>query len=123
MTVNVTAVAEYVGATSGQYDALLSRLLLEAAGLLRPMLSGVATVEGTDDTYTWAPVDPDTGPAADVLDGAHIEVTADLFTRRNAPHGVLNMQAGYDGTGEPIRINRDPLAPARALLAQWLVPF
>ncbi|HEX6985194.1 MAG TPA: hypothetical protein VF170_07440 [Planctomycetaceae bacterium] len=59
------------------------------------------------------------------LDRATLEVASDLFTRRNAPGGIINTQfAGPDGAGsQPARLHRDPLTPAYPLLGRWAVPF
>lgn len=57
-----------------------------------------------------------------VWDEAHLVTAAELFHQRKAPNGVLNQQyATGDGSGSvPVRISRDPLKPARALLHEWL---
>ena len=50
---------------------------------------------------------------------ATLEVAADLYHRRSARNGV----AGFDDndlTPAPVRINRDPLVPARPILRPWL---
>lgn len=54
-----------------------------------------------------------------VLLRATIEVAADLYHRRTARNGI----AGFDDSelgAAPMRINRDPLAAARPILAPFL---
>jgi len=52
------------------------------------------------------------------------EVAADLFHRRKAPNGIINQQfdAGGSMSSTPIRIARDPMAPAYPILAAWMIP-
>lgn len=54
-------------------------------------------------------------------DGAVLAAAVDWFNRTKAPNGQLMAQydAGNDGTAAPSRINRDPLATARPMLAEW----
>ena len=50
---------------------------------------------------------------------ATLEVAADLYHRRSARTGI----AGFDDSDvapAPVRINRDPLVPARPILAPWM---
>lgn len=54
-----------------------------------------------------------------VADRAILEVAADLYHRRATRNGI----AGFDDTeisAAPVRINRDPLTPARPILAPWI---
>ena len=72
-----------------------------------------------DKTATWTVTVP---PPAAVLDEAVLRVAVDLFNRAQAPNGVL-MNATLDtgsGTSAPLRLARDPLWSARAVLAPWL---
>lgn len=52
-----------------------------------------------------------------IKDRAYLETGADLFNRKNAPNGISQFA---DFGGEAIRINRDPLVQARALLKGFL---
>lgn len=54
-----------------------------------------------------------------VLERAALEVGADLYHRRTARNGIAGFEDTEVGTS-PIRINRDPLTPARPILAPWL---
>lgn len=124
MTVTVDRLAEYVGADpAGEYVDLLGNCLAEAAALVTGHLGRLAGFTVENGTWTWAPDDPVEGPPVPILDRAHLEVSADLFMRRNAPHGIINEQNGYGYGGDAIRINRDPMAPAYPLLSAWAVPF
>lgn len=49
---------------------------------------------------------------------AVLEVASELYHRRNAPAGVLAQYA--DVAAAPVRMARDPLAPAYPLLAPFL---
>lgn len=54
-----------------------------------------------------------------VVDRAILEVAADLYHRRATRNGI----AGFDDTeisASLVRINRDPLTPARPILAPWI---
>lgn len=54
-----------------------------------------------------------------VANRAILEVAADLYHRRATRNGI----AGFDDTeisASPVRINRDPLTPARPILAPWI---
>ena len=53
-----------------------------------------------------------------VLTRAALEVAADLYHRRTARNGFDESEVG----SSPMRINRDPLAPARPILAPFLGP-
>lgn len=56
-----------------------------------------------------------------VLIRAAVEVAADLYHRRTARNGI----AGFDDSelgASPMRINRDPMAAARPILAPFLGP-
>lgn len=56
---------------------------------------------------------------ARVMARAVLEVGADLYHRRSARNGI----AGFEDTDmapAPVRINRDPLVPARPILAPWM---
>lgn len=54
-----------------------------------------------------------------VLDRAYLEVAAELFHRKSTRNGVA--QFATADTMAPIRINRDPLSPARPILAPYLL--
>lgn len=50
---------------------------------------------------------------------ALLEVAADLYHRRSARNGIAGFEDS-DITPAPVRINRDPLVPARPILRPWL---
>lgn len=106
MAITLTDVKAYVGADGDDYDALLTDCLAQAVVLVTK--------------YVGSAVVP-----ADVLDLAHLIVTADLFARREAPNGITNQQyATLDGIGQsPVRIARDPLAGAYKVLQRWVLPW
>jgi hypothetical protein len=54
---------------------------------------------------------------ADVLEGAIVDVGAELYARRNAPFGVTTFATG-DGT-VATRVSADPMVRARATLEPW----
>ena len=92
-----------------------------AKGLTSSLTEGRAMVEKYIEDNA---LDGVTVPDA-ILDRATLEVSADLFYRRSAPHGIVNTAySGGEGmSSEPIRISRDPMAAARPLLAQWVMEF
>ena len=57
---------------------------------------------------------------AQVRNRAVLEVGSELFHRRSAPQGNAQF-ATFDGA--PIRINRDPMVAAYALLSKWVLPL
>lgn len=61
---------------------------------------------------SWAATVPD-----DVRDTAILETASDLYFRRHARNGVMEI-SGTDI--QPFRINRDPLAAARPILRPWM---
>ena len=74
----------------------------------------VDTANDLIKAYTGAVTIPES-----VLDRATLEVAADLYHRRSARNGV----AGFDDNDinpVPVRINRDPLVPARPILAPYM---
>lgn len=95
MAVTAEEVRVFVGAETGEHTALIADSLSEALTL-------VAKYVGT-------------APVAEALrDRAVLEVAADLFHRRNAPNGITNQFDIADG--QPLRISRDPMAPAYKIL-------
>lgn len=54
----------------------------------------------------------------EVLERAYIMVGAELFNQKDTKNGVSQFAAADGGA---IRVARDPLIPARAILAPWLV--
>lgn len=106
MAVILEDLKSYVGSTETEYDGLLSDCLLEATALVDKFV-GSRAVPGV------------------IMDRAYTEVAADLFNRRNAPNGIMNQQfATMDGVGSaPVRIARDPMAPAYKILARWVTPW
>lgn len=61
------------------------------------------------------------GVPESVLIRAAIEVAADLYHRRTARNGIAGFEDSELGAA-PMRINRDPLAAARPILAPFLGP-
>ena len=53
-----------------------------------------------------------------IFERAVLECGSELFHRRQAPNGISQF-ASYDGA--PIRIARDPMTPAYAILRQGMV--
>ena len=56
---------------------------------------------------------------ARVMARAVLEVGADLYHRRSARNGIAAFEES-DIAPAPVRINRDPLVPARPILAPWM---
>lgn len=107
MAVTLPEIRSYVGAdTADGLDSLLEDCLAEALLLVNKFV-GVAPV-----------------PEA-IRDRATTEVAADLFNRRNAPHGVMNQQyTTVDGPGvEAVRISRNPMTAAYPILRPWVSPW
>ncbi len=104
-----------VGAGTDE-TATLTTCLAKSRALVDAYIMGGIGV--FDDTETGTTI-PDA-----ILEGAYLEVAADLFNRRQAPNGILSQQydAGMGTVASPIRINRDPLTPAYSLLAPWVLP-
>lgn len=107
MAVELAELRSYVGAdpTDG-LDSLLTSCLSEALLLVEKF------------------VGPRPVPSP-IRDRAVTEVAADLFNRRNAPHGVMNQQyTTIDGPGvEAVRISRNPMTAAYPILRPWVRPF
>ncbi|GAA2082203.1 hypothetical protein GCM10009840_17880 [Pseudolysinimonas kribbensis] len=53
-----------------------------------------------------------------ILDGATLDVGAELYHRRNAPSGIT--QFATAGDASPIRLARDPMTSAYPVLARWV---
>lgn len=66
-------------------------------------------------------IGPARGIPDSVLTRAALEVAADLYHRRTARNGIAGFDESEIGSS-PMRINRDPLAPARPILAPFLGP-
>jgi hypothetical protein len=103
MAVDVTTLRRKVGAGATVYDADLQSILDAASALLTEYVG-----------------DAEIGDA--ILDRAQLLVAAEMFHHDKAPNGIVNQQYDTaDGTGvTPIRIGRDPLAPAYPLLAPFV---
>lgn len=98
----ISALSQFVGA--GAPDEYITACAMEAAD----MIATHASAQIGDIP-------------ASVLRRAVLEVGADLYHRRTARNGV----AGFEDTDlapAPFRINRDPMAPARPILAPYLRP-
>ena len=103
MAVDEARLSAFVGADSVEHADLLTNCLAEAMALV--------------DKYVGEVPIP-----TPVRDRAYIEVGADLFHRRNAPHGISNQFDIHEG-GNPLRIQRDPMAPAYPILRRWVTPW
>lgn len=55
---------------------------------------------------------------AEIIDGAIIDVGAELYQRRNAPFGVTTFATGEGAVG--MRVSADPMVRARTMLAPYL---
>lgn len=107
MSIQVSDLRAEVGAGAGDTTALTQKLS-EAKVMV--------------DQYVLDHLPPGGVPVPEVmLDAAYMAAAVDLWSRRQAPHGVINAQydAGADASAVPIRISRDPLAAVRPILAQW----
>lgn len=110
MTVDAATLAAYVGTDPARTG--LEADLEEALALV----TRFNRVRGEDGTF---------GPSAapeSAVDDAVLQVAAGLFDRRTAPTGAVQEQYGTaDGVGSsPVRIARDPLAPAYKILRPWV---
>lgn len=115
--VSVADVKAYVGSTDPEYDDLLANCLAEATELVEKYITRVYWDAITQAYLHDAAYVPDV-----ILDRAFLEVAADLFNRRNAPNGIQNAQFALEGA-TPMRINRDPMAPAYPLLRRYVLPW
>lgn len=97
ITTAATALAQFVGARST--DDYITSCAREAIALVA--------------SY----VNPDNVPA-DILSRAILETGADLYHRRATRNGIAGFEDS-DLAASPVRINRDPLAAARPLLARY----
>lgn len=82
-----------------------------------PYISQCA-VEAVEMVVHYVGAEKDAIPAS-VFHRACVEVGADLYHRRSARNGI----AGFEDTdisAAPVRINRDPLVPARPILAPYM---
>lgn len=77
-------------------------------------------IEGCLDE-SWALVGQDIGTVTtvpdEIRDRAVIECGSELFARRQSPSGVTQYA---DATGAPVRLARDPMTGARAILGPFL---
>lgn len=111
MAVTSSELRAWVNAGAGSLDSELAACVAQAQALV--------------DKYVDDYCSP-SSPPEEVSDRAVMEVAADLWARRKAPNGILNQQfaAGDGDVGvTPIRISRDPLIPARPILAPWVTPL
>lgn len=113
MAVTLLTLKVFVGAEGNEYDSMLTDALAESQSLVDKY-----NVVWDEETEDWIPSDAPTA----ILDRAYKEVAADLFNRRNAPNGIVNQQfLNIDGVGSgPVRISRDPMAPAYKILSRWV---
>lgn len=82
-----------------------------------PYISQCA-VEAVDMVLHYIGAEKDAIPAS-VFHRACVEVGADLYHRRSARNGIAGFE-DTDITSAPVRINRDPLVPARPILAPYM---
>lgn len=98
----------------------------EVAGALAPFVGARAAdpyisqcaVEAVEMVVHYVGVEKDAIPAS-VFQRACVEVGADLYHRRSARNGIAGFE-DTDITSAPVRINRDPLVPARPILAPYM---
>ena len=120
--VTVGDVLSYVGA--GETDtAYANECLHEAWELLYEYLQ-VTTVRQNDSQYTYYPVPGDstvwyTPAPPNIMDRAILEVSSELFHRKNAPSGIQQFQPD----GVPVRLARDPMTGTYPMLHKYVVPF
>jgi hypothetical protein len=98
MTLTTDELAAYTGANLSD-DTFLEACLTEATMLVGRFV-GTATVP------------------AEIVDRATLEVSSELFHRRQAPNGIAQF-ATVDGVS-PIRVARDPMVAAYPILTPWL---
>lgn len=89
-----------------------------AAGCLATAAGMIATHTGIPETVVNGDPGDMAGIPATVLDRAVLEVAAELFHRRQAPNGISQF-ATPDGGGA-IRVARDPMVAAYALLGPYV---
>lgn len=82
-----------------------------------PYISQCA-IEAVDMVMHYIGAEKDSIPAS-VFQRACVEVGADLYHRRSARNGIAGFE-DTDITSAPVRINRDPLVPARPILAPYM---
>lgn len=112
---DVSRLRAFIGGDAAEDgDVVLEGCLTEAKALVDEYV--------TENRLSADPVD---APPEAILHRAYLEVGADLWNRRNAPNGVITTQyqTEYGLAATPIRIGRDPMAPAYPLLAQWVLPI
>lgn len=79
--------------------AFIQQCLIEAWGMVGQAIGTTTTV-------------PD-----EIHDRAVIECASELYNRRQAPSGITQYA---DATGAPVRLARDPMTGARAILTPYL---
>ena len=75
------------------------------------------------EEYARANVPADIFLPDSIYDQAVLAAASHLWDQRQSPNGQLNSAFGNGEVAAPIRISRDPLAPVRPLLAQWVTPL
>jgi len=123
MGVTVEDVLSYVGAGSND-SAYANECLHEAWELLYQYLQ-VTTVRQNDSQYVYYPVPGDstawyTPAPPNIMDRAILEVSSELFARKNAPSGL---QQFATAEGVPVRLNRDPLTQSYPILQRYVLGF
>lgn len=115
MAVTLPDLKLHIGETGTDYDTVLAGHLLEAEALV------TRYNVRKDDAGAWVPT---TAPT-EIVDRCVLEVAADLWNRRNAPHGIATTQfTGLEGgAAAPMRIARDPMATVYKILGRWVTPW
>lgn len=116
----VAALSSYLGAASGD-AAYVESCAVEAEALVAELLADVVwgtSAEGATWDSTSGTWDTAGGPPVELRRRAVLEVGADLYHRKAAKNGISTF--GDNPDVPPIRIRRDPLDPARALLVAYL---
>jgi hypothetical protein len=98
MTVEVADLRHYCGAPTGDND-FLENVLAEAAAIMTEYVQETPIPESA-----W--------------DGCLLQVSSELYHRRNAPSGITQF-ASMDGTG--MRMSLDVMKSVYAILDRWVV--
>ncbi|MGX9346381.1 hypothetical protein [Microbacterium sp. KNMS] len=99
--------ADYVNAIGEDAVALAAQCVAEATALVNRHIGATTAASNPH------------GVPQTVIDRAVLEVGADLFYRKAARNGVVNFGNGMEGAAV-LRINRDPMSQAYAILGPYL---
>lgn len=107
--------------TQEQRDALLARLTAYVTPGARTTTNDNAEFLGECLEESWELVGREIGATLTVpdpiRDRAVIDCASELFARRQSPSGITQYA---DATGAPVRLARDPMTSARAILNPYL---